>query len=87
MQAKKNGADPPLLHGAQMPEEFRYIWNIWLSVHTERDTGMSVQNIKVRDIMGWAMAMRVTLLPFEIEMIRAIDMEFVGAHGNSGPSS
>jgi len=71
-----------------MPECLAHIWILWKDVYLERESGFGVQMLKVRDIMGWANAFQVSLLPFEIECIQAIDREFVGAHdGHSQPES
>jgi len=65
------------------PEEARYIWELWVSMQNERDCSFSIHGLKVRDIIGFVNAYGLSLKPFEIDLIRAIDGEFIKANGHS----
>lgn len=66
-----------------MPEGFSYIWEIFLDLNREREASLSIQSIKIRDIIAYMAAFRLRLTPFEIECVQAIDQEFLKAYGNS----
>lgn len=52
-------------------------------MQNERDCSFSIHGLKVRDIMGFVNAYGLNLKPFEIDLIRAIDGEFIKANGHS----
>lgn len=82
-QAAKSGAAIPELEGPPMPEGAGYLWNLWLEMQHEREHSFSIQGLKVRDIIGYANAYRLDLIPFEIDVLLSIDREFIAAHGHS----
>lgn len=83
LQAAQTVEHIPELDGPDLPEEVEYIFDLWKQIYQERDNSLSVQLIKVRDIMAWASAYNVTLTPFEIDCLTIIDQEYVAAHGHS----
>ena len=84
-QAEAAGAVIPELKSPHVPDAAIYLWNLWTEIQNERDNSLSVQSLKVREIMGWANAFNFRLTPFEIEAIQAIDREYVDAHGHRKP--
>ena len=84
-QAEASGAVIPELQSPHVPEAAAYLWNLWTDIHFERDSSFSVQPLKVRDIMGWSAAFKIRLTPYEIEVIQAIDREFIKVHGHRKP--
>lgn len=52
-------------------------------MQNERDSSFAIHALKVRDIMGFVNAYGLTIKPFEIDLIRAIDQEFIKANGHS----
>lgn len=87
MQAKKGGANPSALIGPAMPTGAEYIWNLWFDCHEERQIGLSVHLLRVRDIINFMGAYNIKITPFEIDCIIAIDREFVKANGHRKPSN
>ena len=84
-QAESAGAVIPELKSPTMDPRMKYIWDLWFEISGERESSLSIQPLKVRDIITWAQAFRVRFTPFEIQCIQDIDREFVKAHGPSKP--
>lgn len=55
----------------------RFVWNIFSTLHRSRGAGAAAQNpITFTEIDAWSRLMQVTLVPWEVELVRALDDEY-----------
>ncbi|MGE0725101.1 MAG: hypothetical protein AB7O45_12045 [Alphaproteobacteria bacterium] len=63
-----------MLRCPPLPAAVRYLWRTFLRLHNRRASGgFGASAIAWSDIQAFAALTRINLLPFEVEMIEALD--------------
>jgi hypothetical protein len=60
------------------------IWGIFLELNSARSSGFSAEPISFQQIEAWAWLRREPVRPWEVDVIRSLDVEFL-RHARSGP--
>jgi hypothetical protein len=55
----------------------RFVWNVFSTLHRTRGAGAVTPNpLSFMEIDAWSRLMQVTLAPWEVELVRALDDEY-----------
>lgn len=69
--------DEDIVSEIDCPVEVEYIWEWYIELDATRQNGMGYGPITHQEITAWSVGMKIDLMPFERESIRAIDREFL----------
>ena len=75
------------LHHDPLPEEAQYLWEWFAELSNSRQSGGFGPNpISHLDMQAWASLKRLTLEPFEVDALRAIDAVYLAASNKKKPT-
>lgn len=74
---KQSGELPEQLDVPALPFELEYIWDWWLALNESRNVGMDINHISYTEIMTWSTLLKITLTPFEVRCIMALDSVYI----------
>lgn len=64
----------------ELPRDLAYLWRMFARLHRARQsTGMGPGYLTFPDIESYSRLFRVSLTPWEVEAIKAVDAEFMAA--------
>lgn len=63
----------PLLEEPPIPRAARALWDAFLSLASSRQTGFAPQALTYVDVEAWCRLNRVTLTPWELDTLMALD--------------
>jgi hypothetical protein len=82
------GHTPDELLPIQVSEVIMYLWEWFLQLNAARqNNGMAISPISYSEIQAWVQLMQVTISPFEITVIKALDNLFIRHVNNSSKES
>lgn len=74
MVEQQTGRRPEQLEGPELPDELRYLWNWFVMLSNRRGgTGFGPAALTPVMIVSWCQLNRMSLLPYELEAIEALD--------------
>lgn len=56
-----------------------HVWSIFIQLHSGRSYGMSANPLSYGDILDFQKATGINLSSYEIEIIKALDMKYLGS--------
>ena len=79
-------ANPGGEDGPEVPTVGRRVWSIFLGLDATRTVGMAANPISFGEIEIYSRARREPVRPFEVTMLRALDISGSGTGGQSIPA-
>lgn len=70
---KQTGQMPEQLDVPDCPVELMYIWSWWCTLNSTRQVSMDVCRITYNEILSWSQLYKISLTPFELDCIVALD--------------
>jgi hypothetical protein len=77
--ARQLGRLPEELVPLPCPEALTYLWNWWLSLAARRGCGFGPASLAWHDVEAWARLSGVTLEPFELDCLDALEQAYLRA--------
>lgn len=71
--AERTGQDLPELNGPEMPDIVAHVWEWFLQLSAARQQGA----LSYSEIKAWSELTHTPITPFELELIKALDTEFL----------